>query len=368
MMYNVVKLWRKSLAFFAQALFCLTLFGCGSEINESTTPPAEISNPEIEVSFATHFLDGLIVNRLINLGDQVLAATDKGLYLQRERTRWELLTSSDWDVLDVIQLAPGELMVSVISRGENQLAKSSDGGITWHTVRSNFGGENSRETVNRLLWSDSHNTLYGVGTDVLARSDASGENWEIVSGFWNSFARGMWALAIQPEGSIVMYGGQGAIENPVLRKVDTTSLQEVSVDIRELLPVPSTVREIVFDETDSDIVYAAGEGGIIKSGDQGETWSPMFVNENSRFYFDLIQNPQNPSHFYTAGWNKVFDDPQPLILEISLDDGVTWQQFEHSDTELFGGVRTMLLVENNEQVVLYLGLYKGGIIEVKINI
>ena len=343
------------------SLFTSLVVACHSDNQVDETP-------QLEVEFVERHLDGLIANRVLAADDGIYVATDKGVYKSVDQFSWELISTQDWDVKDIIELDTSHLMVSVIYRGTNQLNESFDGGLSWHQIRTSFGpGRDGRfDTVNRLFWDENAQTLFASGVDVLAKSYDRGASWELVSGIWNSFGSGIWAIAYSAEKDTVFYGGQGAIENPILRRVDLTQASEKSFDLTDLLPAPSTIREIQFDTDNADTVYASGEGGIVASTDLGENWVSILSDNNSRFYFDFVKDERFSNHIYTAGWNKVFDDPQPLIVEVSLDNGASWQQFLHPDPDIFGGVRSMDIVYEEEQAFIYLGLYKGGVMKVLI--
>jgi hypothetical protein len=344
------------------------LLACNSDSDKAiiTSPDA----PLLKVEFSSHALDGFVVNRLLADEYGVYAATDRGLFYSANSESWQLFTSSDWDVLDIISLNADHLMMTILSRGQYQLVETLDKGITWQFIEHNFGGTFAKENeeINRLQWDPESQVLYAVGIDVLAKSEDQGRNWQVLSGHWKSFGSGMSAVTYSAAYPTIFYGGQGAIENPILRRVNINDLSEDLIDVSHLLPSPSTVEEVRFDVVDPATVYVVGEGGIIKSTDMGDTWEPMLTNHNSRFYFDLIQHPESPTTFYTAGWNKAFNEPQSLVFEVSLDSGLTWEQFQHPDETLFGGVRTMALVKSETETTVYLGLYKGGVMAVDVTV
>ncbi len=116
------------------------------------------------------------------------------------------------------------------------------------------------------------------------------------------------------------------------------------------------------------LIYACGEGGIAFSADQGNSWRNLLGDVNYRFYFDVVFDSNHNNRLYTAGWDKKFDEPQPLILQWSDDQGASWQRLQYeAPANFFGGVRSMLLVQQQNQTYLYLGLFKGGVMRVSIN-
>jgi photosystem II stability/assembly factor-like uncharacterized protein len=323
---------------------------------------------QLTVEFGKQGLEDLISNRVIVTNDgTVLVATDQGAYKSiDEGESWQLVSPDNWNINDIVEIDTLHFMISAKNGETAFLSETFDGGETWSQLRTHFGPQDSQESqhINRLHWDESTQTLFGIGIDVLAKSIDRGGNWELVSGIWNGFGSGMRSIAYSSTENIALYGGQGAIENPILRKVDLSSLTQNFIDLTSLLPVPSTIEEIQFDSQDENILFVSGEGGIISSNDQGITWHPILLDQNSRFYFDFIRDERFTDHIYTAGWNKIFNAPQPLIIEISENGGETWRQFSHPNQNIFGGVRTMDILYEGDEAILFLGLYKGGVLKV----
>lgn len=364
--YGIKRHWlvsskiKKSLLKCMATLFTLfILSACNDEYKQSH---------QMEVEFSVQSLHGLISHRVLVSSDRVVfVATDKGVYKSiDEGVSWQLISSEYWDVTDIIEIDSLHVMISVKDKGTPFLSESFDGGETWQQLRSRFGPQESHDSqhINRLHWDENTQTLFGVGTDALAKSIDRGTSWELVAGIWDGFGSGMKSLAYSSTQNIAFYGGQGAIENPILRKIDLNNSSENFIDVTSLLPSPSTIEEIKFDYQDENTLFVSGEGGIITSNDLGLTWSPLLIDDNSRFYFDFIRDERFSNHIYTAGWNKLFNDPQPLIVEISSNNGETWQQFSHPSQKLFGGVRTMDVLYEGDEAIIFLGLYKGGVMKV----
>lgn len=339
------------------------LMACNGSADEATPAPA----PDPAPQFSSAGLDGHIIHRLISEQDRLFAGTDQGLYQRQQDAQWQRLTDQEWEILDLAVISDTQLIVSYVFRDDYYLAETVDSGQTWQVVEHDFGGSSrdsadSQEPVRRMQYHQGK--LYGVGFNVLAVSEDFGRNWQVLAGSWNAFATGMSALSVNSNGIDIWYGGQGAIENPLLMHYSTDDMAyEEFPDIDELLHVPSTVQSIVFDPDLHHILFVSGEGGIIKSSDDGETWQALNTNDNSRFYFEMVLDPADKDVLYTAGWDKDFENPQPLILEISKDGGQNWESFEHPDNNLFGGVYSMTM----HQQQLYLGLYKGGVMQVALD-
>lgn len=354
---NYATLRRSGLFIVCCALLSACGSGGGTLEEPKPNPPPTVSQP----AFAQVSLPGKVINQLMATESSVYAATDAGVYLL-EDGQWQLRSQADWHVLSMVRYGERHLLISAMQKDKSLLAESKDDGLSWEVLTHNYSDMSGEPAFKLALHQGK---LYGVGYDVLAVSEDRGRNWSLLAGGWNGFARGMSALTVHPSKPDVWYGGQGAIENIVLRKLDTETLAEESYpDVVELLPAPSVVKSIVMHPSDPERVFVTGEGGLIQSSDYGLNWQALRTNDNYRFYFGLLLDSQNPDVMYTAGWKKDYDNPQSLILEISRDAGKTWQNYQHTDSSLFGGVYSMASRREQGKEVLYLGLFKGGVIKV----
>ncbi len=195
----------------------------------------------------------------------------------------------------------------------------------------------------------------------LAGSADFGRTWELLDGSWDTLST-LSALSLNPLTRQVWVGGQNGIEEMVLRRYDLAT--GASSAFTRLLPSPAVIKGITFDPGDPNRVLASGEGGVLQSLNNGQTWANLLGDVDHRFYFQAALDPQNPNVIYTAGWDKLFDEPQPLILEISRNRGSTWEAHQLNDPALFGGAWCLLAVTENDRTVLYVGLYRGGIVKV----
>ena len=57
--------------------------------------------------------------------------------------------------------------------------------------------------------------------------------------------------------------------------------------------------------------------------------------------------------------------PQPLILEILRNRGLSWEQHQFAFPDIFGGVWSLNATTENNRIALYLGLYRGGIVKLR---
>ena len=359
-----------------QRLFILIFIGlliaCGGS-GDSNPIPNPTPSPEPTIVFAQPVLENVIVNQFSFQDTTKLAATNKGIYTL-ENNQWTLISNSDWYVYDIAILLRTHFIASIKLNDKFYLVESLNSGERWEFLATDFGGPdrelyNGNERINRIKYDPSNGVLYATGFEVLASSNNLGRNWTALSGNWQGLARGLEALSINFEQNTVWFGGQGAIEDPIFRQYSMiTNAVTVHDDITHLLPLPSTIKGIVLHPTEANTVFAMGEGGIIVSRNSGNDWSGFLLDDNYRFYYNLIIDHNDASQMYTAGWSKDINDPQKLVVERTRDGGATWEIFNHPSNTLNGGVQSMAhSLDANNELVLHFGLYKGGIIDVRFN-
>ena len=347
---------------------CLSLIGCGSGSNEQDdfVPEKPFAPIFTELGLAGHKIE-----KMLKVNDQLIALTDQGIY--RFGAQWQALTDTRYHVLDMAIVSDTHWIASVEKNSHAFFIESLDAGTTWQLLDDNFGGDDSHgdtnllEVARTLVYDSENRKLYATGRNVLASSSDFARSWTVEEGAWGAMASGLGALLVHQQKPDVWYGGQNAIENPVLDQFNTDSfaLTMHGQAITEHLPSPSVIYQILVDPKNSERIIASGEGGIVHSNDYGETWLPLLTDQNYRFHYSPVFDPNNPNTLYTAGWNKG-DDFQPLILEVSQDNGQSWQAYPYEKDRFEGGVRTMLAVDESGKTVLYIGLYRNGVVKVSV--
>lgn len=340
------------------------LAGCGVGSDAPQSPPAP---PSAQPQLGADGLSGRVVQRLRHSPAGLLAATDAGLF-RRGARGWTRLTPDRSSVHDVVAVGDSTLIASVgkviPAPGLHSLIESVDGGQTWRLIDHDFGGPDGPEAVQALVNDAAGGRLLATGHDVLAESIDLGRSWRRLAGEWHAFTRPKSALAVDPVRGDVWYGGQDAIEGLSLFRWRGPN---GPVDAYPgLMPSPSVAKGIRFAIGQPPRVLVSGEGGIVQTLDNGGRWQDVLRNGH-RFYFDVIQDVQRPQRWITAGWDKAGDQPQPLVVEISDDDGRTWARHQHPDRTLFGGVWSLALVIEEGRSVVYLGLDGGGVYRLTID-
>lgn len=321
-----------------------------------------------EVVFRADGLSGRIVGRLRSTPQGLIAGTDDGVF-NRTESGWQPIGLSAAVVNDIVWMAQDHLLASVefvVDQTLNHgLVETRDGGVRWHVVENDFGGGvGNNEAVHALVHDVFAGRLLATGSDVLAESRDHGRHWTLLAGAWQAFANRKDALAVDPARGDMWYGGQDAIEGLVLvrRRQADGRLDRYP----GLLPSPSVSKGIRHVMGQPQRLLVSGEGGIVQTRDDGISWQTLLADDAHRFYFDVLHDVQRPRRFITAAWEKNFDQPQPLVLRVSDDDGLSWHRIEHPEPGLFGGVWSMALRIEGGRSIIYLGLYRGGVMRVEL--
>jgi len=344
------------------SIICATLTGCGGSDNATSTPIEPTPEPEPTpsgITFTDAGLSGERINHLVHFNDAIYAGTDTGLFKSNNDTftQWQKVATTSAPISAMCANST-ELFYATRPAQRSTLTKVSMNEELSH-IEHRFAPSES-EHIYALYCTES--ALYGTGNLVLSASYDDGVSWQALAGEYGYAATGMTA-SMHKSGNMLWYGGQGAIENPILRRVDLENLAQQ--EYHDLFPAPSTIKAI--KTTSQEEIIISGEGGLMKSADQGETWTQIYRDEQVpyRFYFDFIYT-ENTHTLISAGWNKSQKRaPQPLYVDVSDNGGEQWQRFHYDKSaDYHGGVLSLLPLSSDEQSVsLLLGLDMGGVVK-----
>ena len=100
------------------------------------------------------------------------------------------------------------------------------------------------------------------------------------------------------------------------------------------------VSAIAIHPTDRDIVYAgAAQGGVWRSDNAGETWTPMTDQECSLAMGHIAIDPDDPDIIYAGTGEQHFSGDSYYGCGVlrTLDGGDTWEQLDHERRGLGSG-------------------------------
>lgn len=337
----------------------LILTACGgSSSEEPTTPPP----PPVSDKVTTILSGSQTVERFYLDGDAQLAGTTTGLFWRADaNSDWQNRSPEDSGVADIVVLGSGQYIIAMTptegteNSEAHPLYQTSDSGQTWDRISHNFGRE-FFSVIRSLTYDISTDSIYAVSLGALAKADSSAENWTLLDGDWSTFATGLRLLEYNHAKQAIWFGGQGAIENGYLKRFNIADDFVVRWD--DLLPNPHSFMGGLIHPHEPNTVMFGGEGGIAISYDHGASWERPLGDVNHRFYWDIVIDAAGV--LYTAGWDKGGPE-QPLIVECSSDNGYSWKSHHFGNQVSRGGVKSLSLVEHEDETMLYLGLEANGI-------
>lgn len=161
------------------------------------------------------------------------------------------------------------------------------------------------------------------------------------------------AIAIHPANPHIIYAGtmfnfSAGINGKLFKSTDCGATWDTLIQT-------GSYRDILFDPTDADIIYAVS-GAILRSSDAGSTWE-LRVN-GIRIDFEtsvgsLAIDPQNPEILY-AGTGGFFGG----TLYKSTDAGNNWNDLASGDTLTDGIISLAIDPENTD--IIYAGSADRG--------
>ena len=289
--------------------------------------------------------------------------------LQSRKTGGPLLKSTDgggtWDDIAALGLEIRSMVVdphstsTLYASGYRDILKSTDGGATWRIIAPGLAGELvidpvkpgvlyafnyqsiNKSTDGGASWQrtdipiseyfiisalvidpKTSDTLYlsaringipeplnikasGAADRVMFKSTDGGANWSLVDFGFPVF--GVSHLAIDPQSPSAVYA---LIDDSTL--VKTTDGGASWFGLKS--PGQPRLNRFVSDPTNRATLYGIGYGPVVKSTDEGYSWSPVLQRP---FTLILAIDPQTPSRIFTGG-----DDG----LDQTTDGGKTWRK------------------------------------------
>ena len=194
------------------------------------------------------------------------------------------------------------------------LYKSTDAGKTWHKIHTGFPTGKLGRFAIALAPGDS-NRLYAVlETEKdkdrgLWRSDDAGKNWQHLNHDFGLVVRPFYfsRIVVDPKNPdiVVKAGLSGSIS------------RDGGKTFKSLGRMHSDIHDIAFAINNSDLIYAATDGGVYKSLDGGDT-------------MDMVKNIPVAQFYHIS-----VDDAEPYHVYGGLQDNGSW----YAPNSAFGGVK-----------------------------
>lgn len=316
-----------------------------------------------------------------SLVQELIRAKSSNYYKQHQALRTSSLEFKERGPANV----PGRTRAILVMQGDpdkNTWIAGGVGGGIWKTLNAGQTWELKTPEIPSLAitWlanSDSNpSVIYAatgeangggrglIGNGVLKSTDG-GETWSVIASTLNqrSFSY-IGRIVVDPEDpdNVILCTTQGEwdseFRSEIYKSIDGGSSWEKKYDS------DSWITQVIAHPSDFNVLYAAKWAeGVIKSADQGETWSESIQGMNKVFgRVELAIAPSDPSRIYASVQGNISGSGADLY--VSFDDAENWsvvdQKYNGQSIEFFRGQgdydNTIAVNPFNEDEVYYGGV------------
>ena len=320
---------------------------------------------------------------LVAARDGILRSTDGG-------ASWALAEAGGHSNIQAVVVCPLALG-SVYAGSRGGVFESSDAGGTWTAPDLA-----SPETYALAVVPGDPSTVFAAGRG-LSRSADAGATWD-PTGEGLPRSTTITALAISPSDPSVMLAGSMA--GILYRSTDGgRSFGPTGPTPVDDGGYPAVARSIVFDVSNPEIIYVAGESGgyfsahdfLLKTINGGAHWANLRLGGAGAF--SVVVDPESPSTIYLATWGdgllksvdggtswlRLSGPTGALVMDPrdhatiysggasgvfqSLDAGTSWARL---GPELAGDVTSLAIAPDGQR--LYAGTWNGGVFDYDLSV
>ena len=227
------------------------------------------------------------------------------------------------------------IYASGVWQGRGKIFKSLDGGVEWNEIYTS--PSNGPLVISLTLDRKNSNILYATTSDnQIIKSVDAGISWKNIYAANSPVLK----IAIDNGNDNLLYFN--LLNGKILKSKDGGNvIDEISAD-----DVRQGIGTIEVDPINANWIYAAGQAGILRSKNAGDSWEIVRpLGDASTFPVKAIAiNPSNPNEIAYGAAQATYK---------SLDGGVSWIPFQLQTTK-----NVSILKYSTESNVLYLGLRK----------
>ena len=335
-------------------LLSLTLAGCGGSDHRNNAAP------EDTLTFMHDGLEGQVIHQLYEYEGRIYAASSDGVYSKPHASaQWQPLGLQGTGVTDLVVFNSRHLLASTLAGAASQphMMESLDGGSSWQSLHSDYQPWKQSADWQLLAYDEHLHTLYALSDRQLLASPDEGRDWQPLAATDNFMP-----LFIRRHPLTGEFWTPGYENSTPVLQVWSAAFDRVTGRY-PITPRESRVFDLLLSPVDPAHLLVSGSQGIWRSRDQGQSWTLLLSPPAGRLYASLARDPHNHDLLYTGSRDPARNN-QPLIFEVSRDQGDTWAQYHYPASHLRGGVRCLLAVAENHRTLVYLGLDGGGIMKV----
>ncbi|MCX6151682.1 MAG: T9SS type A sorting domain-containing protein [Ignavibacteriales bacterium] len=309
-------------------------------------------------------LQGMNIYSLAQYGDAVYVGTDDGVYWIRPHfSYWRTFGLQGKKIKSVYPHQYGAIGTAItvsvlrdsISSNEPLIYCTSDLGQTWIVKDSGIVRNDIPylKDINGFPSPLICGETFAGGFGKLYRRDLNSPTWEKV------FDIGIGQLNVveaNQQTADVWVGGETTIFAPYISKSEDKG--KTWLTFYPNLNGDNACNSILFDDNDTNIVYAGMEGSVIKSTDRGETWNPTKLT-GTLYYFNALAKDYLTSTIFAGGSTN----ENYFGLFGSSDGGESWYQIAPIPTVMLKGISSLQVVVSSWccERNLYVGTLGDGI-------
>jgi photosystem II stability/assembly factor-like uncharacterized protein len=198
--------------------------------------------------------------------------------------------------------------------------KSVDGGQNWSEATSapltGYAG------LSLIVDPRDSNTLYlsvigPGGKNGVTKSVDGGKTWTTPTALVGPIFGASWALAIDPRNPNTIYAsGFGAFKSTDGAQSWTT-----------IYPPPADFAAVVVDPQTPGAIFLAGYTGVLKSTDEGASFSPLRSGLRAAPIFSAAIDPQSPDTLYAGTYSAIFKSTDKGRTWAAASAGIQFQEF-----------------------------------------
>ena len=218
----------------------------------------------------------------------VWAATTEGIYVTRDAgATWTQSLDVVMGTDVTVNPADPDDILAVCGNQESPgygFYRTTDGGATWTQVTEGLPASyigkvllSRHPTDSETVYASIGDDIFGGGGTYLVRTTDGGDTWETLSTFDYAGIQGWYShyVGVNPLDTDVLYLGG----------VNLFRSDAEGQGITPLTPIHADHHAIAFHPTDPDVVYFAGDGGVYRTTDGGNTIENLeFGLRTAQFY------------------------------------------------------------------------------------
>ncbi|MBW8051079.1 MAG: T9SS type A sorting domain-containing protein [Cytophagales bacterium] len=296
------------------------------------------------------------VNDLTIYSDTIYASTENGIYKKNifsTDTVWLSCGKQGYYVVQTL-VENYQTFISLIQLGSTnttQIYKSNDAGNTFVLMNTDTSNFNSYQFLDHIAHpTNNYDTLYFLNHQL--KTNDGGITWESI---YNTKQTDRFIMVNPTNHSQLLIGGETGFFSAYLQYSNDYGKTWTIPAMNSFFAGDNAIHDLAIDDS---IWYAAGEGVIAKSTDEGENWLQVLNlwADNSPFslyYTDIEFSPVNKNILYVTGLKSSGSNKVPLLY--SENQGATWDTISCSSITSNQRIRCITIKNTDNTDNVFLG-------------